>query len=67
MSKKRVGFAKLKPTEHRALAVKGGKSVPAEKRSFAQDPDLAVRAGSVGGKASAEAKRRRKEESMKVQ
>lgn len=64
MSKKPIGFAAMSKKEQRALAVMGGKSVPAELRSFSQDNQLAARAGSAGGKASVEARRRRKLESQ---
>lgn len=43
------GFASMSPKKVRAIASKGGKSVPPEKRSFSQDPELAQRAGSQGG------------------
>nr|WP_255616503.1 KGG domain-containing protein [Microvirga puerhi] len=36
----------------REIASKGGKSVPAEKRSFSQDRELASEAGRKGGQAS---------------
>ncbi|MGJ0392625.1 MAG: KGG domain-containing protein [Methylocystis sp.] len=45
----RQGFASMDPEKQRAIASKGGQSVPAEKRSFYQNPDLAVRAGRKGG------------------
>lgn len=43
------GFACLSPERMREIARMGGKSVPAEKRSFSQDPELAARAGKKGG------------------
>lgn len=43
------GFASLTPERQREIASKGGKSVPAEKRSFSQDRNLAARAGQKGG------------------
>lgn len=46
------GFAAMSPERQRALASKGGKAVPPEKRTFAADPSLAKRAGRVGGKRS---------------
>jgi general stress protein YciG len=46
------GFAAMDPEKRRAIAIKGGGSVPPEKRSFAKDRDLAKRAGSIGGTAS---------------
>jgi general stress protein YciG len=36
----------------REIASKGGRSVPAEKRSFSQDRELASEAGRKGGQAS---------------
>lgn len=48
-AKLRRGFAAMDPEKRRAIARQGGASVPAEKRSFAQDRDLAVRAGRAGG------------------
>jgi hypothetical protein len=35
--------------KQRAIASKGGQSVPPEKRSFSQDPSLAAQAGRKGG------------------
>lgn len=51
------GFAALSPERHREIASKGGKSVPAEKRSFALDRSLAASAGKKGGKSVDPAKR----------
>ena len=54
--KKLRGFAALKardPERMKAIARKGGQSIPEEKRSFSRDPELASRAGTVGGKNSA--------------
>lgn len=42
--KARRGFAAMSPELQRKLAAKGGMAVPAKKRSFSQDRDLAVRA-----------------------
>ena len=42
MTSKR-GFASLSPEKLRAITSLGGKSVPADKRSFSQDPQLAAR------------------------
>lgn len=50
--KKPRGFAALSPERRREVAAKGGGSVPAAKRSFAQDRDLAARAGKTGGETS---------------
>ena len=43
------GFASMDPEKQRAIARKGGESVPNEKRSFSQDPSLAAEAGRKGG------------------
>jgi uncharacterized protein len=42
----------MTPERRREIARKGGGSVPAEKRSFARNRDLAISAGSKGGMAS---------------
>lgn len=47
----------MDPEQRRAIASKGGKSVPAEKRSFAANPALAAKAGSIGGKSVSNDKR----------
>lgn len=46
---KRRGFASMSPERRKELAIKGGRSVPDEKRSFAQNRDLAREAGRQGG------------------
>ncbi len=43
------GFASMDPEKQRAIARKGGESVPNEKRSFSQNPELAAAAGRKGG------------------
>jgi len=43
------GFASMDPARQRDIARKGGESVPAAKRSFAQNPQLAALAGRKGG------------------
>src|SRR5690349_9950238 len=43
------GFASMDRAKQRAIASKGGQSVPPEKRSFSQDPQLAAQAGRKGG------------------
>jgi general stress protein YciG len=48
----RRGFAAMDPERRREIARRGGASVPSEKRSFAQDRDLAATAGRKGGAAS---------------
>jgi len=47
--KSKRGFASMDPERQREIASKGGQSVPAEKRSFSQDPQLAAEAGRKGG------------------
>lgn len=46
------GFASMDEGKQREIASKGGRSVPAEKRSFSQDRELASEAGRKGGQAS---------------
>ena len=43
------GFASMDAARQREIASKGGQSVPPEKRSFSQDPQLAAAAGRKGG------------------
>ena len=43
------GFASMDQAKQREIASKGGQSVPPEKRSFSQDPNLAASAGRKGG------------------
>lgn len=43
------GFASMDIEKRRAIARKGGESVPNEKRSFSQNPGLASQAGRKGG------------------
>jgi general stress protein YciG len=52
MSTSRRGFASMDPERQREIASRGGKSVPAERRSFSQNRDLASAAGRKGGQAS---------------
>ncbi len=47
-TKPKRGFASMDPEKQREIASKGGKAVPAEKRSFSQNSDLAA-AGRKGG------------------
>jgi general stress protein YciG len=51
------GFALMDPEKQRAIASMGGRSVPAEKRSFAQNTELAAKAGQKGGRNLAPSKR----------
>jgi general stress protein YciG len=55
--KAKRGFASMSPEKQREIARKGGKSVPAEKRSFSQNTDLAAQAGRKGGQSVDPAKR----------
>jgi hypothetical protein len=43
------GFASMDEAKQREIARKGGESVPAEKRSFSKDHELAAEAGRKGG------------------
>ncbi len=43
------GFASMDPEKQRAIARKGGESVPSGKRSFSQNHQLAAAAGRKGG------------------
>ena len=51
------GFASMDREKQRAIARKGGESVPNEKRSFSQNPKLAAEAGRKGGQSVNPAKR----------
>lgn len=51
LPKAKRGFAALSLERRRELATMGGKSVPAKKRSFSTNPDLAAQAGRKGGQA----------------
>ncbi|GGK37214.1 general stress protein [Salinarimonas ramus] len=46
------GFASMSPEKQREIASKGGQSVPASKRSFSQNRELASEAGRKGGQSS---------------
>jgi general stress protein YciG len=52
MSTSKRGFASMSVEKRREIASKGGKSVPAEKRSFSQNRNLATEAGRKGGSTS---------------
>jgi general stress protein YciG len=54
------GFASMDVEKQRAIASKGGSAVPAEKRPFARNHELAAAAGRKGGEASHTARRERK-------
>lgn len=49
MSKKPRGFACMDPEKQLDIARRGGAGVPAEKRSFSKNRDLASEAGKRGG------------------
>jgi uncharacterized protein len=49
--KAKRGFTAMSPERRREIAARGGASVPADKRSFAQSRDLAASAGGAGGSA----------------
>jgi general stress protein YciG len=55
--KSKRGFASMDPEKQREIARKGGRSVPDNKRSFAQNPELAAAAGRKGGQSVDPAKR----------
>jgi general stress protein YciG len=55
--KKARGFASMDPEKQRAIARKGGESVPREKRSFSQNAELAAEAGRKGGRSVSPANR----------
>ena len=50
--KSKRGFASWTPERRAEIARLGGKSVPADRRSFSQSKDLAASAGAKGGAAS---------------
>lgn len=50
--KAKRGFGAMDPELAREISRRGGAAVPADKRSFAANPDLAARAGRVGGSKS---------------
>jgi len=51
------GFASMDRAKQRAIASKGGQSVPNEKRSFSQNRELAAQAGRKGGRSVPDEKR----------
>ena len=51
------GFASMDQDKQREIARKGGANVPHEKRSFAQDRELAAAAGRKGGRSVAPQRR----------
>jgi general stress protein YciG len=57
IKKSNRGFASMDLEKRRAIASKGGQSVPQERRSFSRNPELAAEAGRKGGKRVDPAKR----------
>ena len=57
------GFASMDQARQREIARKGGESVPAEKRSFSQNHQLAAEAGRKGGLSSQGGRNRANRES----
>ncbi len=57
MGSSKRGFASMDPEKQRAIARKGGQSVPDDKRSFSQNHELAARAGRKGGQSVDPSKR----------
>lgn len=55
--KSKRGFAAMSPEKRREIASKGGASVPADKRTFSKDRELAARAGGKGGLATGDKRR----------
>ncbi|MGV6874002.1 KGG domain-containing protein [Pseudochelatococcus sp. B33] len=51
------GFASMDRDKQRAIASKGGQSVPDEKRSFSRNRQLAAEAGRKGGRSVPDEKR----------
>lgn len=58
------GFAGMSKAKRTEIARKGGAAVPADKRSFSQDRNLAADAGRLGGKASHGGGRKKKGEAQ---
>lgn len=48
--KKLIGFAALSPERRKEIAAKGGRNVPAHKRTFSNNKALASNAGIKGGR-----------------
>lgn len=49
VARKPRGFAAMTPERRAEIASMGGKALPANKRAFSVDSDLASRAGRIGG------------------
>jgi uncharacterized protein len=47
--KARRGFAAMDPEKRRTIAALGGKACRDENRAYSRDPELAKRAGKIGG------------------
>lgn len=52
VNKSRRGFAAMSLEKRTEIARRGGGAVPAHKRSFSQNRELAATAGGAGGRAS---------------
>lgn len=50
--KRRCGFAAMDPDKQRAIASLGGAAQKSHNRSFSRDPELASKAGRLGGMVS---------------
>lgn len=50
-AKSKRGFASMSPEKRAEIARKGGRAVPAGKRSYSQNRDLAAKSGQKGGRA----------------
>lgn len=57
IQRKLVGFARMTPERRRELAAQGGRAVPAEKRTFSRNRELARAAARIGGLACPPEKR----------
>lgn len=53
--KARRGFAAMSPEKQREIAASGGRAVPADRRSFSTNHELAASAGAKGGLATKKA------------
>lgn len=51
------GFAAMSPERRKEIAARGGSKVPAHKRAFSVDRELASKCGMVGGRAVSPEKR----------
>lgn len=63
--KKKVGFALMSKDRLKEVSRQGGVNVPASKRAFAQNIELAQRAGLIGGTSIKNQKRKQSEATNK--